>query len=325
MSSTHDYGPGPLACPQPPSDERTERRLAIASALTAIALVAEVVGGLLTGSLALLSDAAHVFTDVFALLLAYATLRLSRRPPSRSRTYGWHRAEVLAAVLNGATLVLIGLGIIWRAWLRLQAPPEIKTVPMLIVAVAGLAANAVVLWLLGGHGHRDLNVRGAYLHVLGDLLGSVGVVGAALVMRLTGVYVVDPILSAVIAIAIIVGSGRLLHGALHILLEGVPRGMMIEEVVGALRDLPGVVDVHDLHVWSLCSNVHALSAHVVSADLANGDRERLLAEAETLLASRFGIAETTLQVETSSSDADALLHAAGHDTAHALASHAHHH
>jgi len=325
MSSAHDQKAGLLACPPEPSDGHTERRLAAAAALTAITLVAEVIGGFLTGSLALLSDAAHVFTDVFALLLAYATLRLSRRPPSRSRTYGWHRAEVLAAVLNGTTLIVIGLGIIWKAWQRLEAPPEIKTLPMLLVAIAGLAANGVVLWLLGGHGERDLNVRGAYLHVLGDLLGSVGVVGAAVVMKLTGVYVVDPILSAVIAIAIIVSSGRLLHEALHILLEGVPRGMRLEEVAGALKDIPGVVDVHDLHVWSLCSNVHALSAHVVTAELGDADREQLIAEAQALLASRFGIAETTLQVEISSSDADALLHVAGHDTAHALVNHTHHH
>jgi cobalt-zinc-cadmium efflux system protein len=324
MTAIPDPKPSPLACALP-SDQQTERRLAFAAGLTSLILVAEIVGGVFTHSLALLSDAAHVFTDVFALFLSYLAHRLSRRPPSRSRTYGWHRAEVFAAALNGATLVVIGVGIIREAWERFQAPPAVKAGPMLAVAAAGLIANAIVLLRLGGHSHRDLNLRAAYLHVLGDLLASVGVVVAAVIMQLTGVYLVDPILSALIALAIIFSSVRLLREAMHILLEGVPRGMKLDDVVDALKALPGVIDVHDLHVWSLCSNVHALSAHVVSGPLSDGEREALIAEAESALGSRFGIGETTLQVETSSTEADELLHAAGHETAHALAHPGHNH
>jgi cobalt-zinc-cadmium efflux system protein len=188
---------------------------------------------------------------------------------------------------------------------------------MLVVALCGLVGNAIVLLRLGGHGHGDLNVRGAYLHVLGDLLASVGVVVAGVLIHLTGVQVIDPILSVLIALAIIYSSVRLLREALHILLEGVPYGLKLEEVVEALRALPGVVDVHHLHAWSICSNVHALSAHLITCPGDDAAREALLAEAERLVTSRFGIAETTFQVETTACEPGHVLHVSTHAQASA--------
>jgi len=271
----------------------------------------------LTGSLALLSDAAHVFSDVFALLLSYGAHRLARRPASAKRTYGWHRAEVLAAVVNGVTLVVIGLGIVREACERFLHPNSIRVGPMLIVATCGLVGNAIVLLRLGGHGHADLNVRGAYLHVLGDLLASVGVVTAGVVMHFTRIYLVDPILSVLIAIAIIYSSVRLLREGLHILLEGVPYGMKLESVIEALKSLPGVTDVHHVHAWSICSNVHALSAHLITCPVDDATRDALIGQANELVASRFGVAETTFQVETTACDPGHVLHVTSHAEASA--------
>ncbi len=320
----HDHDHDALACGLD-GDEQTAARLAFAAILTFLIFVAEVVGGVLTGSLALLSDAAHVFSDVFALGLSYGAHRLAQRPASTRRTYGWHRAEVLAAVINGISLVVIGLFIIREAYDRFVSPAAIHVGPMLVVAICGLVANGVVLLRLGGHGHGDLNVRGAYLHVLGDLLASVGVVVAGVAIRLTGLNVLDPILSVLIALAIIYSSVRLLREGVHILLEGVPYGMELEEVVETLRGLPDVTEVHHVHVWSLCSNVHALSAHLVTSPLDDETRERLVAEANGRLAARFGIAETTIQVETSACGVDGVLHAATHAEANSASNSVHHH
>ncbi|MBM3498909.1 MAG: cation transporter [Armatimonadetes bacterium] len=307
----HDHQHAALAC-SADGDERTGARLAFAAGLTFLIFVAEVVGGVLTGSLALLSDAAHVFSDVFALGLSYGAHRLARRPASLRRTFGWHRAEVLAAVINGLTLVVIGVLIIREAYERFRSPSDIEVGPMLVVALCGLVANGIVLVRLGGHGHADLNVRGAYLHVLGDLLASVGVVVAGVTMRLTGFYLIDPILSVLIALAIIYSSVRLLREGFHILLEGVPFGMDLDEVIAALRALPNVTDVHLVHVWSLCSNVHAMSAHLMTCPLDDETREALLTEADRMVGERFRIAETTFQVETTACEVNHVLHVSSH-------------
>jgi len=320
----HDHDHGAFACGAG-ADEQTGARLAFAAGLTFLIFVAEVIGGVLTGSLALLSDAAHVFSDVFALGLSYGAHRLARRPASVRRTFGWHRAEVLAAVVNGLTLVVIGLVIIREAYERFRSPAEIHVGPMLIVAVCGLIANAIVLVRLGGHGHADLNLRGAYLHVLGDLLASVGVVIAGVVMRFTGFHLLDPILSVLIALAIIYSSVRLLREGFHILLEGVPYGMDLDEVVAALRALPNVTDVHLVHVWSLCSNVHALSAHLITSPLDDDTREALLTEADRMVGERFAIAETTFQVETTACEVNNVLHVSSHARATSRAGGAHRH
>ncbi len=319
----HHHADAP-ACSDGAGDEQTGSRLAFAAGLTAVILVAEIVGGLLTGSLALLSDAAHVFSDVFALGLSWGAHKLARRPASRRRTVGWHRAEVLAALFNGATLIVIGIGIIREAIERFQDPPDIDTGPMLIVAMAGLIVNAFVLMRLGGHGHGDLNLRSAYLHVLGDMLASVGVVVAGVVMWFTGWYLVDPILSVLIALAIMYSSVRLLKEAIHILLEGVPKGMDLDDIVDTLRDLPDVTDVHHVHVWSICSNVHAISAHLIACEMSDEAREKLMEEAGRVVGEKFGIAETTFQVETTACDPGDLLHVAGHGMS-SNHDHGHHH
>ena len=298
-----------------PADHETGRKLGFATVLTALIVVVEIAGGLWTGSLALLSDAAHAFTDVAALALSYFAFRLAQRPPSLARTYGWHRAEVFAALLNGLTLVAIVGGIGHEAWARFQHPPTVRATAMLVIAVVGLAVNAVVLVRLGGHGHQDLNLRSAYLHVLGDLLGSVAVVIGGVAMAASGLWRIDPLVSVLIASIVLVSAIRLLYEVGHILLEGVPRGMSLQAVVEAMSAVPGVQEVHHVHAWSLCSNVHALSAHVQACPVTEEERTRIVADVNRVLAERFGVSEVTLQLESGPCPVPDLLHAAAHGEA----------
>jgi len=272
-------------------------QLKFAATLTAVVAVAEVVGGALTGSLALLSDAGHMFTDVLSLGLTYAAVRLAQRAPSSRRTYGWHRAEVFAALLNALTLLVIAGWIFHEAYHRLQEPPDVKTLPMLIVALVGLTVNWVVLARLGGHSSHDLNIHSAYLHVLGDLLGSVGVVIGAVVMALTGVYLVDPLISVAIALLITAGGIRVLGGVMNILSESVPRHLSLEDVAEAMRSVPGVENVHHLHIWSICSHIIALSAHAVIGHEDEQHRREVRGRLQEMLRARFGITETTIEIE----------------------------
>ena len=283
-------------------------QLKFAVTLTAVVVVAEVVGGVLTGSLALLSDAGHMLTDVLSLGLTYAAVRLAQRAPSSRRTYGWHRAEVFAALVNALTLLVIAGWIFHEAYHRLHDPPDVKTLPMLIVALVGLAVNWIVLRRLGGHSEHDLNMHSAYLHVLGDLLGSVGVVVGAVVMALTGVYVADPIISVAIALLITVGGIRILGGVMNILFEAVPRHLSLEDVAEAMRSVPGVEDVHHLHIWSICSHIIALSGHVVTGRDDEQHRRNVRAQLQEMLADRFGITETTIEIECAAACEDAHDH-----------------
>ncbi len=284
--------------PQHPS-QTIEKRFLVALALTGLILVAEVVGGLWTGSLALLSDAAHVFMDIFALALSYLALRLSALPADDRHTYGFHRLEVLAALANGVTLGLVALGIFYEAYRRFQTPEPIKSVELLIIALIGLLVNLVVAWILHGHGEgsKDLNVRSAFLHVLGDALSSLGVIAAALVIWQTGWTLADPLMSVVIGLLIIASSYRVTRSSLHILIEGTPEGFRLSQVAQAMNSTPGVVDIHDLHVWSLCSGHTSLSAHVVVADQSLGQAQALMDELKGRLRAGFGIEHTTIQFE----------------------------
>ena len=275
----------------------TERRLLLALGLTGLILLLEVAGGLWTGSLALLSDAAHVLLDVLALALSYVALRVSARPPDEWHTYGFHRVRVLAALANGALLLLMALGIFREAWLRLREPAAVLAGPMLVVAIVGLAVNLIVMRVLGDHDHGDLNVHSAFLHVLGDTLSSVGVIVAGFVILLTGWTWVDPLASVLIGIVIVVGSIRLLRSALHILAEGVPEGLTAREVAGAIRGVPHVAEVHDLHVWTVSPGYVALSAHVVLADRSLAEAQSVQEELKRVLAERFSIHHTTVQFE----------------------------
>jgi cobalt-zinc-cadmium efflux system protein len=296
-------------------DRGLEGRFLWAVSLTALVLVGEVAGGLWTHSLALLSDAAHVLMDVVALGLSYIALRMAAQEPSDTHSYGLHRAEVLAAVINGGTLFVIAAGIFWEAGHRLWAPEPVKSLEMLAIAAAGLAVNLVVLLVLRGHdghghdhhdheaGHEhaegpgDLNVRSAWLHVLGDTLSSVGVIVAGLVIWWTGWMIFDPLMSIIIAGVLFFGSGRLLKSGIHILMEGVPEGLHLPEIGQAMAAVPGVREIHDLHVWSLCPGAIALSAHVTVDDATWSDTSGTQAALKAVLRDRFRIEHTTIQVE----------------------------
>ncbi len=235
--------------------------------LTAAFMVAEVVGGLLSNSLALLADAGHMFTDVGALGLSLLAMRLAQRPPSPRKTYGYVRLEILAALVNGAALLFIALVILREAWARFQSPPEVDGPLMLTVAVVGLGVNIIGAWLLHSHAGENLNVRGAYLHILGDLLGSVGAITAGILVVTMGWFLADPIISLVIASLILVGAWRLVREAADVLLEAAPRGLDVEGLVEELREIPGLEELHDIHVWTLTSGFVAMSGHGVIDDL----------------------------------------------------------
>jgi cobalt-zinc-cadmium efflux system protein len=292
--------------------KKTEGRFVIAMALTAIILIVEVAGGLLTHSLALLSDAAHVLLDMLALGMSYVALRLAARPADDRHTYGYHRFEVLAALVNGSLLFVMAVGIFREAWRRFQAPEAVLAAPMLVVAVIGLGVNLVVMRVLGDHDHDDLNVRSAWLHVLGDMLSSVGVIAAGLVILLTGWTLADPLVSVLIGCVILVGAGRVLHQALHILLEGTPEGLHPGTVARAMRDVPGVAEVHDLHIWTVSPGYVALSAHAVLDGQSFTAADDVLANLRQMLAGRFAIQHTTIQVECADCGQGVLTCANGH-------------
>ncbi len=264
------------------------------------------VGGLWTGSLALLSDAAHVFLDAFALGMSYVALRLSALPPDDRHTYGFHRMQVLAALVNGATLLLVAFEIFREAWERFQNPAPVLAGPMLIVAIVGLVVNLIVALVLREHDHRDLNVRSAFLHVLGDALASVGVIVAGVIILATGWLWVDPLVSALIGLIILLGSGRVLRDSVHILAEGMPEGLTATDVADVMGQTSGVQEVHDLHVWTVSPGYVALSAHVVLADQALSQTQDVMAELKQTLVGEFGIEHTTIQFECESCEQGAV-------------------
>ncbi|MGD0004065.1 MAG: cation diffusion facilitator family transporter [Anaerolineaceae bacterium] len=282
-----------------------EKRFVISIVLTVLILVAEVIGGFWTVSLALLSDAAHVFMDVFALALSYLALRLSGLPADDRHTYGYHRLEVLAALFNGVSLLAIAVGIFWEAYQRWQAPVRVHSVELLVIASLGLAVNLVVAFVLGRHSSgaehvkekEDLNLHSAYLHVIGDAISSVGVILAAVVITLTGREWMDTLVSVLIGGLILFSSYRMMRSSLHILIEGVPVGMSIQDVAEVISHVPGVQEVHDLHVWSICSGNVALSAHLVLNDVGLQGTRAMMTEVKQQLMSNFAIEHTTIQLD----------------------------
>ncbi len=280
-------------------DVTDRKRLIGTLLLTGSMMVIEIVGGLVSGSLALLSDAGHMLTDAAALLLAFLALKFAARPSDEKRTYGFFRFEILSAFVNALTLILMAAVITWEAIQRLQSPEPIRAGIMMAVAAAGLIVNLGGMALL--HKSQSLNVRGAFLHILGDTLSSVGVIVAAGITWWTGWTVLDPILSMAIAALIAFGAIKLLRQAIHILIEGAPEHAPFEKVVESLLAVEGVSGVHDLHIWSIAQNRHALSAHVVLAPTCTlADYGRILAEARALLDARFHLAHSTLQLEVPS-------------------------
>ncbi|AHI32011.1 MULTISPECIES: cation diffusion facilitator family transporter [Marinobacter] len=266
-----------------------------ALAMTSTFMVVEVVGGLWTGSLALLADAAHMLTDVGGMLLALVAIRFAARPATPEKTFGYVRMEVLSALANAVVLLFLTIYILYEAWQRFLAPPEILGGPMLAVAVVGLAVNLVSMKMLHAGSRESLNLKGAYFEVLADMLGSVGVILAAAVVLLTGWTLADPIIGAGIGLFIVPRTWILLKGAVHILMEGTPPEVDVGLLERQLMDLPGVTAVHDLHVWTLTSGLDALSCHLVVEDMARG-RQALLAAQQTMEKS-FGITHCTIQIE----------------------------
>jgi len=264
----------------------------------------ELVGGLYTNSLALLADAAHMLTDLAALGLSFFALKISTRPATHQKTYGYLRAEILAALANGIFLVLIALYILYQAYWRLVSPPEVKSGTMLIVASTGLLANIVTARLLYRSQHENLNIRGAFLHVIGDTMGSAGAILAGVAMLLWEWYMADPLVSVVVGFLIMYSSWQLVRESVDVLLEGTPRHLDIRSILADLGSLPEVLSVHDLHVWSITSGMPALSCHIVLRQ--GSDAHAVLAALSRALREKYHIEHTTIQIE-----ADALVSTVG--------------
>ncbi len=274
----------------------TTRRLILALGINFSFLIVELIGGLWTNSLALLSDAGHMLTDVGALGLALGARWLLSRPHSPRRTYGWQRAEILAAFFNALLLWGVVAWVAWEAFNRFSAPQDVLSGPMIIVAFLGLLANAISAWFLHDHHHDDINVKGAYLHLIADALGSVGAVGAGLYIYFGGSTTADPFISLFIAALILWGSMGLMRESIDILMEAVPADVDLQAVQKTLAGIPQVLEVHDLHVWRIGTGLTALTGHLVVEN--DTDRDLTLLQAKGALRTNHGIEHLTIQVET---------------------------
>ena len=281
------------------NERNLRKRLWIAVGLTTVIFLAELVGGWWTRSVALLSDSFHVFTDALSLVLTLAAVHFALRPPSDRHTFGFHRLEIFAASVNAGSLLVICVWLAWEAIERLLNPKPVLAKEMLVIASIGLVANIAVIFLLHSHMRQSLNVKSAVLHVIGDTASSVGVIAAGAIMVLTGWFWVDPVLSLVITATIGYHALRVAKEAAHILMEGVPYGIDTQSVRDALSSLPNVRQVHDLHIWSLCSSCRYLSAHLVVSEEGMKDITSILSIAQEVLRSQFHIHHATLQVEPS--------------------------
>ncbi len=276
-------------------DEDRPRKLKLAIALTSIILFTEIVGGIISNSLALLTDAAHVFMDVFALSLSFVAFSLACKPSNKNATFGYHRAEIFAALINSLLLLIVVGFILREAYERIFSTPEIRTFEMMVFAFIGLVVNMFVAFNL--RGHHDLNMRSAYLHVLGDTLSSLGVIAGSILIFFTNQYMIDPILSVLIACIIIYGSIRLIRESVDILMERTPKHVNMDKLKARIKSVKGVLGIHDLHVWSLCSNVHALNAHLLVDSMHLKEVEKIRSEINRCLWDEFNISHTTLQFE----------------------------
>lgn len=277
---------------------QSEKPLWLALGLTTTFLIAEVVGGLLTNSLALISDAAHMFTDAAALAVSLAAMRLGRRPADSKRTFGYFRFEILAAAFNAMLLFFVALYIIVEAYQRFQNPAEIESMSMLVIAAIGLVVNLVSMRLLKGGRDESLNIKGAYLEVWSDMLGSIGVIAGAIIIRLTGYTWIDSIIAVGIGLWVLPRTWTLLKESINVLLEGVPEGIGLADIEQALGAVPGVASTHELHVWAVSSGKISLTAHLVASAPPN-QWPSVLASAKAVLATRFEVHHVTLQIEAS--------------------------
>lgn len=310
------------------SHSGNKKVLRVSFIVIAVFMVVEIVGGLLTNSLALLSDAGHMFSDAAALGLSLLAFHFGERPGSRSNTFGYKRFEILAALLNGLTLMLIAVWIVYEAVGRFANPPEIATTGMLVVSVIGLLVNIFVAWYMhrGGDTEENINMRGAYLHVLGDLLGSVGAIAAAVLMMAFGWRWADPLASVIVALLIAKSGWGVLKSSSHILMEGAPANIHCDDIVAEIKKVNGVESVHDLHIWTITSGLHALSCHiVVDGSLSVAEAEQIVYEVEHQLQHQ-NISHVTVQTENRAHGHgdDLLCSMPGHNhNAHGHHGHAH--
>lgn len=302
MGHGHSHGGG---IPSGSAAGRNKSRLAWALALTLTYMAAEVVGGLLTGSLALLADAAHMVTDAGGLALSLLAIHYAAKAPTPGKSFGYMRFEILAALANAVVLLGVTAYILYEAYRRFVEPNEILGWPMMLVALVGLGVNLASMKLLAGGSSESLNVKGAYLEVVSDMLGSVGVIVAALVVMATGWAWVDPLVGAGIGLFIVPRTWRLLNEALHILLEGTPPGVDLATVKAEIEAMPGVRRASDLHAWTLTSGFNAMSGHVVVDDLASGPG--VIRTIRQLMKERYGIEHVTVQVEDEALAAEAAI------------------
>jgi cobalt-zinc-cadmium efflux system protein len=283
-----------------PTDAIIGRPLKITLGLVLVIMVAEVIGGVLSNSLALLSDAGHMLTDALALGLSLFAMNLARRPATSTRTYGYHRAEIMAALANGTVLILVSVYIFYEAYQRFFALPAVKSPLMLIVAVIGLVANLISMFLLRRSSRKSINIKAAFWHIIGDTMSSVGVIIAGVIIFFTGWYIADPILAVLIGVVILWGAVRIVKESVDILLESVPAHVRIGEVTAAVKNVPGVEDLHDIHIWTITSGIYALSAHLSITDQTVSQSCDILTKVNEVLAGNFNITHTTLQLECQS-------------------------
>lgn len=279
--------------------DKTQALLGLSFWLTAAIFVGEVWVGYWTNSVALLSDAGHAFMDLAALFFSLLALKLSQRPVTHQQTYGLHRLEVFAAFLNGVFVVGVAAWIVFESVRRLHTPPDVRTGPMLAMAVTGLAVNVYVALRLKALAHSDINIRGAFVHVLSDALASVGVVAGGVIIYFTGNLIVDPLVGLFVAAIIVVNAVRLLVDSTHILLEGTPAHLKLADIIRDIEALKGVVRVEDAHVWSICSHFISFSCHVV-VDPAGLDRQAdILQSSDDILHNRYHITHSTIEIHSS--------------------------
>ena len=277
--------------------ERNRKALVIAIGITGVIMFVEFVGGYLSNSLALMSDAGHMLTDIMSLALGLFALQLATRPPSSTRTYGLYRMEILAALINGSTLILLSVYILYESYTRFFAPQMVKSKTMLLVAAIGLVANGIAAWVMMRSSKESLNIRGAYLHILGDALSSVGVIIGGIIIYLFQWYLVDPIISVAISLVILRGAFTLVKESANILLDAVPKNVNLEEVQSSLKMITGVKDLHHVHLWTIGSGIYSLSAHVLVDDILMSDTGHIIQSISRLLKEKYRISHTTIQLE----------------------------
>lgn len=274
-----------------------KKGLLLALTITFLMMIAEIIGGLLSNSLALLSDAGHMFTDTLALGLSYIAMKFAEMPATERKTYGFYRLEILAALANGVILILISVYILYEAYLRMRDPEPVQSTLMLVVAGLGLIVNIFGALFLVKHHETNLNIRGAFLHIIGDAVSSVGVIIGGIIIAYTGWNLVDPLLSILIAVGIIVGAAGLVIESVNILLESVPAHLDVGTLAAEIGSLAGVREAYHIHVWTITSGVYALSAHVIIDDRSVSSTRTLLDSIRKMLADRFKVQHSTIQLE----------------------------